>query len=88
MTNRRPEASELISELAHELKTPLAAITGFAELLRHRDDDHTRREAPRLIGEAAERLSKVVDDLVEILHADPELALRIARARKTTRLET
>jgi CheY-like chemotaxis protein len=61
--------------LAHDLKTPLAAIIGYAELLRTRDDDEIRREAPVQIAEAARRLSAAIDHLVGSLDAEsiPEL---------------
>ena len=54
----------LSSTVAHELRTPLAVIAGYAELLRTRDNDETRREAPRRIQEAAERLLGLIDDIV------------------------
>jgi signal transduction histidine kinase len=57
----------LWSALAHDLKTPLSVIVGYAELLRSRDDEATRREAPERILEAAERLRREIDALVERL---------------------
>lgn len=59
-----------LSALAHELKTPLAVISGFAELLSMRDDEKTRVEAPKRITEASERLSLVLDDLFAGIAAD------------------
>jgi signal transduction histidine kinase len=57
-----PEA--LFDGIAHDLKTPIAVLRGFAELLSSRDDEETRRQAPRAILEAAESLSAAVDDLL------------------------
>ena len=51
--------------LAHELRTPLAVIAGYAELLAARDDDQTRLEAAARISEAAARLGALVDELAE-----------------------
>jgi signal transduction histidine kinase len=39
------DCGELLAVVSHELNTPLTVITGYAELLAVRDDDHTRREA-------------------------------------------
>lgn len=49
------------------MKNPLAAILGYAELLRRRDDEAVRAEAPERIHEAALRLSYVIDDLLTVL---------------------
>lgn len=50
--------------LAHELRNPLAVIVGYAELLKLRDDDQTRREAADAILQAADRLSRILDELM------------------------
>lgn len=60
----------ILSRLAHELKTPLTVISGFAELLAARDDERTRREAAPRIMQAAEQLSRVIDDLLAGVAAD------------------
>ena len=49
--------------LIHDLRTPLALMKGYAELLQVRDDDQIRRDAPARILEAAERLSLLLDEL-------------------------
>ena len=79
--NRHDDPGEMISELAHDLKTPIAAIKGFAELLRVRDDDATRQEASVQILAGATRLSDAVDELLETFLVDPQLAAGLARAR-------
>jgi CheY-like chemotaxis protein len=53
---------EQLSSLAHELKTPIAVIRGYAELLAMRDDDETREAASVQILEAARRLTELVDE--------------------------
>jgi CheY-like chemotaxis protein len=72
----RDDRDALRSALAHDLKTPLSVIVGYAELLRARDDEATRREAPERILEAAERLRLEIDALVERLAPVPPLTLR------------
>jgi signal transduction histidine kinase len=63
-----------LSAFAHELKTPLAVITGFAELLASRDDEQTRKEATERIFDAASRLSATVDELLATLVENDGLA--------------
>ena len=70
---------EQLSSLAHELKTPLAVIAGFAELLAVRDDERTRREATAQIMVASERLANALDDLLKGIAAEQgDLAGRLA----------
>jgi len=79
-------AAVAVSELAHELRTPLAAIVGFAELLRARDDERLRLEAADQILAGTTRLSRVVDEFVTVFEADPELAARFFDVRARTAL--
>ncbi len=52
------------AKLAHDVMSPLAAIVGYADLLRTRDDERIRREAPLRIAEAAKDLQRAVQALV------------------------
>ena len=56
--------SERLAALDHELRTPLAAISGYAELLETRDDEATRLEAARMIAASVERLRTTLDSLL------------------------
>jgi signal transduction histidine kinase len=77
-----PEAvAELISDLGHELKTPIAVIGGYAELIGARADEHTRREASVQIQAAAQRLTAAVDDLLQAIERDAALATALLAAR-------
>jgi len=85
VSSRRRDAQ--LSSLAHELKTPLAVIVGFAELLGARDDERTRREAATRIMAASERLGNALDDLLAGVAADkgdlgPRLLDAIAAGRR------
>lgn len=53
--------------LAHDLRNPLSVITGYAELLKLRDDPETRVEAAENILVAAYKLSLLFDELLERL---------------------
>jgi len=75
------ERDPQLSTLAHELKTPLAIIVGFAELLGARDDERTRIEATKRIMEASERLREALDDLLAGVAADnDDLGARLVDA--------
>jgi len=84
MSSDDTQVADLISELAHELRTPIAAISGFAELLRIRDDDRLRHEAADQILAGTSRLSRFVNELVATFEADHELAARFIEGRART----
>jgi len=60
--------SEFVSTAAHELRTPLATIIGYADLLLMKDDwsSDERKEYLELIQTKAERLGDIVGDLLDI----------------------
>lgn len=58
---------QLRAQLDHDLKTPLAVIIGYAELIATREDEESRVEASRMIIAAAERLSLEIDELLDRL---------------------
>jgi signal transduction histidine kinase len=54
-----------VSRIAHELRTPLAVLMGYAQLLPLRGDDpEFRLQASEHIQEAVERLSRAVDAVI------------------------
>lgn len=57
---------EFIAGVSHQLRTPLTAVYGFAEVLEAEepDDPSTTRELIRVIAAEAADLSRMVDDLV------------------------
>lgn len=70
--SERPAIADerLVSELAHEFRTPLGVIMGYAELLRLRDDPKLRNEGLPRIEEAAKRLAGAIDDLLSLVESD------------------
>ncbi len=60
--------STFISIVSHELRTPVALIKGYASTLRRDDarwDKHTINDSLAVIEEEADRLSRMVDDLLD-----------------------
>lgn len=65
------EQEEVRRTVEHDLKTPLAVIAGYAELLRDRDDERTRIEAVEQILAGVERLRSELDALAERIGGAP-----------------
>jgi signal transduction histidine kinase len=58
---------DFVANVSHELRTPLTVISGFAETLA--DDDppvETRRQFAATIRTHAERMQRIVDDLLDL----------------------
>ncbi|MEQ1789783.1 MAG: ATP-binding protein [Rickettsiales bacterium] len=85
--------ADFVANASHEIRTPLASIIGFIETLRGpaKDDPQAREEFLRVMGEQAERMSKLVNDLLSLskiemnAHSTPIAKvdfLRIVRTEK------
>ncbi len=58
--------TELITNVSHDLKTPLTSIINYVELLRKCDiTDENAKEYLSVLGEKSDRLKKLIEDLVE-----------------------
>lgn len=58
---------DFVANVSHELQTPLTIIRGFTETVMEEDvDDDTRERFTRLIHEEANRMSRLVDDLLTL----------------------
>ncbi|MCS7105911.1 MAG: ATP-binding protein [Candidatus Aenigmarchaeota archaeon] len=67
------EKDRFISVAAHELKTPMAAISGFAQILQDEEiikDKEKREKYLKIINEEIKRLSKLVDDVLDLSRID------------------
>ncbi len=77
--------SAFVSAISHELKTPLALILGYADTLARQDvqwDDKTVREGLATIKEEAERLTRIVDNLLDTARVQAGgLSLRLVPTR-------
>ena len=59
--------TDFISNLTHELRTPLAALYGYAEtLIQGVDDSETQRRFLSIIDRQARRLARLLDDLISL----------------------
>jgi signal transduction histidine kinase len=71
LEDRAIEASRFADDLGHELRTPLAAIRGSAELLAESDlsPEQRRRLVTHLIAES-ERMERLVEGLLDLARAE------------------
>ncbi len=60
--------ADFVANASHELKTPIAGITGFIETLRGpaRDDSAARERFLGIMADQAERMRRLVDDLLTL----------------------
>ncbi len=60
--------SEFVANVSHELKTPIAAVKGFAETLLAGGvtDEETRRSFLQIIHDEGERLNRLIGDILEL----------------------
>ena len=75
--------TELVATIAHELRTPLAAVRGAAMTLLREDlelDQETRRGLLAVIADASEQLTAVVDEILAAAQLDSG-SLAVARER-------
>jgi len=59
---------DFLANASHELRTPLASLSGFIETLRGhaKDDPEAREQFLRIMTAQAERMSRLIDDLMSL----------------------
>ena len=62
--------AEALGFVTHELRTPLMAIQGFAELLMHYPETQGAHEAPTMIFRESQRLVAMINAYLEVLRMD------------------
>jgi len=60
--------NDFVSHVSHELKTPLASIMAYSEMLAdgEADDEETRKEFYAIIQSQSQRLSRLIEDILNI----------------------
>jgi two-component system, OmpR family, phosphate regulon sensor histidine kinase PhoR len=79
--------ADFVANASHELKTPIAGLAGFIETLRGpaRDDAAARERFLGIMGEQADRMRRLVDDLLMLSrieqheHARPDAEVDVGR---------
>jgi signal transduction histidine kinase len=74
LSDRGREHEAFVADLAHEFKSPVAALRSAADKLAEGQHDPARIERlARVIGDSSERLQRVLDDFLELAHAEAGL---------------
>lgn len=61
--------TELITNVSHDLKTPLTAIITYVDLLKNEQDEQKRKEYLEILDRKSQRLKVLIEDLFEISKA-------------------
>ena len=62
--------SQFVTNVSHELKTPLTSIKGFAETLRFVEDKDTKDKFLTIINNESDRLTRLIDDILTLSHIE------------------
>ena len=61
--------TELITNVSHDIKTPLTSIINYVDLLQRAKDQQAAIEYLQVLGRQSQRLKKLIDDLMEMSKA-------------------
>ena len=62
--------TELITNVSHDIKTPLTSIINYVDLLQMTDDEAQRAEYLEVLSRQSQRLKKLIEDLMEMSRAN------------------
>ena len=62
--------SELITNVSHDIKTPLTSIINYVDLLQKAEDQQQREEYMEVLDRQSQRLKKLIEDLMEMSRAN------------------
>jgi len=68
--------SQFVTNVTHELRTPLTSIKGFAETLKYVEDNETREKFLSIINDEADRLSRLISDILTLSQIEQTRAIR------------
>ena len=68
--------TQFVANVSHELKTPLTSIKGFAETLKYVDDADTKEKFLNIINEEAERLTRLITDILALSHIEQHMEVK------------
>ncbi len=57
---------EMLAAIAHDLRTPLTSVLGFADILLHELKQNPEREYAQLILSEAQRMKRITDDFLDV----------------------
>lgn len=69
--------TQFVANVTHELKTPLTSIKGFAETLKIVEDEETREKFLDIINKEAERLTRLINDILVLSNIESNLVSEI-----------
>ena len=61
--------AELITNVSHDIKTPLTSIINYVDLLKNTDDAQEEREYLEVLSRQSGRMKKLINDLIELSKA-------------------
>lgn len=62
--------SELITNISHDIKTPLTSIINFVDLLQKAPDEQAQEEYLQVLSRQSVRMKKLIEDLMELSKAN------------------